>query len=100
MARYKTRKTAADIRRGAATKPQSTEAPISTRQEIKSAVRACLSAMRMTHIMYLVTKSLKYNRNKIINNLTAVIQSIIAMDTTGTDVPKLQGQIKKIEGNG
>ena len=38
-----------------------------------------------THIMYLVTKSLKYNRDKIINNLTAVIQSIIAMDTTGTD---------------
>ena len=51
-----------------------------------------------THIMYLVTKSLKYNRNKIINNLTAVIQSIIAMDTTGTDVIKLQEQIKKIEG--
>ena len=48
--------------------------------------------------MYLVTKSLKYNRNKIINNLTAVIQSIIAMDTTGTDVLKLQEQIKKIEG--
>ena len=43
----KPEKTAADIRRGAATKPQSTEAPISTRQEIKSAVRACLSAMRM-----------------------------------------------------
>lgn len=40
-------KTAADTRRGAATKPQSTEAPISTRQETKSAVRACLSAMRM-----------------------------------------------------
>ena len=51
-----------------------------------------------THIMYLVTRSLKYNRNKIINNLTAVIQSIIAMDTTGTDVLKLQEQIKKIEG--
>ncbi len=48
--------------------------------------------------MYLVTKSLKYNRNKIINNLTAVIQSIIAMDTAGTDVLKLQEQIKKIEG--
>ena len=48
--------------------------------------------------MYLVTKSLKYNRDKIINNLTAVIQSIIAMDTTGTDVLKLQEQIKKIEG--
>lgn len=51
-----------------------------------------------THIMYLVTKSLKYNRDKIINNLTAVIQSIIAMDTTGTNVLKLQEQIKKIEG--
>lgn len=51
-----------------------------------------------THIMYLVTKSLKYNRDKIINNLTAVIQSIIAMDTTGTDVLKLQEQIKKVEG--
>ena len=48
--------------------------------------------------MYLVTKTLKYNRNKIINNLTAVIQSIIAMDTTGTDVLKLQEQIKKVEG--
>ena len=47
--------------------------------------------------MYLVTKTLKYNRNKIINNLTAVIQSIIAMDTTGTDVLKLQEQMKKIE---
>ena len=47
---------------------------------------------------FVVTKSLKYNRNKIINNLTAVIQSIIAMDTTGTDVLKLQEQIKKIEG--
>ena len=44
------------------------------------------------------TKRTKYNRNKIINNLTAVIQSIIAMDTTGTDVLKLQEQIKKIEG--
>lgn len=40
-------KTAADIRRGAVMKPQNTEAPISTRQETKSAVRACLSAMRM-----------------------------------------------------
>ena len=41
---------------------------------------------------------IKQYRNKIINNLTAVIQSIIAMDTTGTDVLKLQEQIKKIEG--
>lgn len=43
----KPERTAVDIRRGAAMKRQSTEAPISTRQETKSAVRACLSAMRM-----------------------------------------------------
>lgn len=43
----KPERTAADIRRGAAMKPQNTVAPILTRQEIKSAVRACLSAMRM-----------------------------------------------------
>ena len=51
-----------------------------------------------THIMYLVTKSLKYNKEKITNNLISVIQSIIAMDTTGTDAPKLKEQIKTIEG--
>ena len=49
------------------------------------------------HIMYLVTKSLTYNRDKIINNLTAIIRSVIAMDTAGTDVLKLQTQIEKIE---
>mgnify|MGYP000190581923 CR=1 FL=1 len=48
-----------------------------------------------THIMYLVTKSLKYNRDKIINNLTAVIQSIIAMDTTGYGCPKAARADKK-----
>ena len=47
--------------------------------------------------MYLVTKSLKYNRDKITNNLISIIQSIIAMDTTGTDVEKLKAQIATIE---
>ena len=43
----KPERTAADIRRGAAMKPQSTAALIPTKRETKSAVRACLSAMRM-----------------------------------------------------
>ena len=50
-----------------------------------------------THIMCLVTKSLKYNKEKIISNLTSIINSIIAMDTTETDVEKLKAQIKTIE---
>ena len=50
-----------------------------------------------THIMYLVTKSLKYNKEKIKNNLISIINSIIAMDTTGTDTLKLKEQIKTIE---
>ena len=47
-----------------------------------------------THIMYLVTSSLKYNKEKITNNLLAIIKSIIARDTTGTDSEKLKSQIK------
>ena len=47
-----------------------------------------------THIMYLVTSSLKYNKEKITNNLLAIIKSIIAMDTAGTDSEKLKSQIK------
>ena len=65
-----------------------------------------------THIMYLVTSSLKYNKEKITNNLLAIIKSIIssdlpygikvcpkgaAMDTAGTDSEKLKSQIKTIE---
>ena len=65
-----------------------------------------------THIMYLVTSSLKYNKEKITNNLLAIIKSIISadmpygmkvcpkgaeMDTTGTDSEKLKSQIKAIE---
>lgn len=65
-----------------------------------------------THIMYLVTSSLKYNKEKITNNLLTIIKSIIssdlpygikvclkgaAIDTTGTDSEKLKSQIKAIE---
>ncbi len=65
-----------------------------------------------THIMYLVTSSLKYNKEKITNNLLAIIKSIIptdlpdstkvcpkdtAMDATGTDSEKLKSKIKTIE---
>ncbi len=50
-----------------------------------------------THIMYLVTSSLKYNKEKITDNLLAIIKSIIAMDTAGTDSEKLKSQIKAIE---
>ncbi len=51
-----------------------------------------------THIMYLVTKSLQYNKKKITDNLVSIIESIIAMDTSGTDSEKLKAQIKTIEG--
>ncbi len=65
-----------------------------------------------THIMYLVTSSLKYDKEKITNNLLAIIKSIIsadlpdgikvcpkgaAVDTTGTDSEKLKSQIKTIQ---
>jgi len=50
-----------------------------------------------THIMYLVSRGLKYNREKITENLLSIIKSIIAMDTTGTDVGKLKVQIQTIE---
>ena len=49
------------------------------------------------HIMYLVTKSLKYNKQKIIKNLISIIKAIISMDTTGIDVEGLKAQIKIIE---
>ena len=50
------------------------------------------------HIMYLVTRSLQYNKKKITNNLISIIESIIVMDTMGTDSEKLKEQIKTIEG--
>lgn len=49
------------------------------------------------HIMYLVTRNLKYNKKKIIDNLLAVIKSITAMDNMGTDTEKLEFQIRTLE---
>lgn len=50
-----------------------------------------------THIMRLVTESLQYDKDKITGNLIAIIKSIIAMDTTGSDISKLEAQLKSIE---
>ena len=50
-----------------------------------------------THIMYLVTRSLQYNKKKITGNLVSIIKSIIVIDSTGTDYEKLKAQIKTIE---
>ncbi len=49
------------------------------------------------HIMYLVTQSLKYDRDKIVNNLVSIIQSIIAIDTSGSDTTKIKNQIQVVE---
>jgi len=50
-----------------------------------------------THIMYLVTRSLQYNKKKITDNLVSIIKSIIVIDSAGTDYEKLKAQIKTIE---
>ena len=49
------------------------------------------------HIMYLVTQSLKFDRQQIIGNLLAIIKSVIELDSTGTDVAKLKNKIEEIE---
>ena len=49
------------------------------------------------HIMYLVTQSLKFDRQQVIGNLLAIIKSVIAVDSTGTDVAKLKHKIEEIE---
>lgn len=79
----KPEKTAANIRRGGVRKRQSTGASIRNEDA--------------THIMFLVTKELKLRQTKITKNLTSIIESIIAMDTTGTDIEKLKTQIATIE---
>ena len=48
------------------------------------------------HIMYLVTRSLQYNKRKITDNLISIIKPIIAMDHAGTDTEKLKLQVKTI----
>ena len=49
------------------------------------------------HIMHLVTRSLKYNKEKITDDLISIINSVIVMDTTGTDTRKPEEQIKAFE---
>lgn len=49
------------------------------------------------HIMYLVTKSLKFDKEKVIGNLLSTIKKVIDMDSTGTDISKLQRRITDIE---
>ena len=51
----------------------------------------------LVHIMSLVCRSLKYDREKIIKNLLSVIRSVIAMDMGGNDAENLRAQIKEIE---
>ena len=50
----------------------------------------------VVYIMSLVTKGLKYNRDKITGNLISVIQSVINMDMTDTDVKKLQARMETV----
>ena len=49
------------------------------------------------HLMYLITKSLKYDKQRITNSLISLIRSNIAVDTIGTDMDKLKTQIRSIE---
>lgn len=49
------------------------------------------------HIMYLVTQSLQYDKDKVIGNLLSIIRSVIAQDSTGSDVERVKGQIERIE---
>lgn len=48
------------------------------------------------YIMYLVVRSLKYNKEKIINNLISVINSVIVMDTAGSvvEIAELMREIR------
>lgn len=49
------------------------------------------------HIMYLVTKSLKIDKEKVIGNLLSTIKKVIDMDSTGTDISKLHRRITDVE---
>ena len=48
------------------------------------------------HIMYLVTKSLQYDKDAVIGNLLSVVKAVVDMDSTGTDVTKLQRKISEL----
>ena len=47
--------------------------------------------------MYLVTKSLKFDKEKVIGNLLSTIKKVIDMDFTGTDISKLHRRITDVE---
>lgn len=47
------------------------------------------------HIMYLVTRSLKYDRKKVANNLLSVIQPVIHQDMSGVGIESSQYQIQR-----
>ena len=49
------------------------------------------------HIMHLVTEILKYNKEKITNNLISITRSVIAIDTAGMDMERQKAQIKAVE---
>lgn len=51
----------------------------------------------IVYIMYLVTRSLIYDREKIINNLLGIIKQVVVIDTAGTDFRKPELDIKDIE---
>lgn len=51
----------------------------------------------IVYIMYLVTRSLIYDRKKIINNLLGIIKQVVIIDTVGTDFRKPELDIKDIE---
>ncbi len=46
------------------------------------------------HIMYLVTRSLQFDKKKMADNLLGIIKSAIAADTAGTDSGKMKLKIK------
>ena len=46
------------------------------------------------HIMYLVTRSLQFNKKKMADNLLGIIKSAMAADTAGTDSGKMKLKIK------
>jgi hypothetical protein len=49
------------------------------------------------HILYLVTKSLQYDKEAVIGNLLSVVKAVVDMDSTGTDVTKPQRKISEPE---
>lgn len=49
------------------------------------------------HIMCLVTRSLQYDEEKVVGGLLSIIRSVLALDSTETDVEREKAQIQRIE---